>query len=524
MNVPFSHSCRGCPGHCVSRRKFLQGCGASLAAAGMAGLPAMAKADNASPAKKPRVGVLFLCADADHILWPYVGRDFVTPINKIMAGLTAGVTDVEFKPLRIDTKVSADALPPVEALDREVDGWMVFLLCTNWGTGGVLLRTLAKNPKPLVMVDDLFAGSGTFLCNYSGLNAAGFKPVAISSSRFQDVVDVASCFRMLRDPKTTVDKFTAECERIRRANFAKPNGTAPLEDKLQLANIGDVVEQLKQTKVLLVGRGDKPHEMLGVKVQPISFDEIQAACKAVNSAQANEWADRWTDGAEKIVEPTRNDLVHAGEAYLAMNALMDKHQAQGITVNCLGGIYSGKLTGYPCLGFMQLNSDGKLMGTCEGMTRDLVSLFAAKYLCGRSGFASDPVLDTAKNQIIYAHCVAPYKMFGPEGPSNPWIIRTHAEDHAGASVQSLLPLGYMTTTFDLYPERGEMLLHQARAVENVDTPLACRTKLAAEVQGDIGKLFNYWNHGWHRVTVYGDLADPMRELAAALKLKVIEEA
>ena len=47
----------------------------------------------------------------------------------------------------------------------------------------------------------------------------------------------------------------------------------------------------------------------------------------------------------------------------------------------------------------------------------------------------------------------------------------------------------------------------------------------AEVQGDIGKMFAGWNRfSWHRVTVYGDLQEPLVEFAKALGLEVIVEA
>ena len=42
-------------------------------------------------------------------------------------------------------------------------------------------------------------------------------------------------------------------------------------------------------------------------------------------------------------------------------------------------------------------------------------------------------------------------------------------------------------------------------------------------RGDIGKLFRYWDR-WHRVTVYGDVKEPLAEFAKGLGLKVIEEA
>jgi hypothetical protein len=147
------------------------------------------------------------------------------------------------------------------------------------------------------------------------------------------------------------------------------------------------------------------------------------------------------------------------------------------------------------------------------------------HLVGRPGFISDPVIDTSKNQIIYAHCVGPTKVFGPQGASNPYHIRSHSEDRKGAAIRSLLPLGYLVSTLEFHPLRKEVIFHQGKAVENVDDDRACRTKLAAEVKGDIEKLMNEWDQwSWHRVTVYGDVKEPVRELAKALKLKVVEEA
>ncbi len=92
-----------------------------------------------------------------------------------------------------------------------------------------------------------------------------------------------------------------------------------------------------------------------------------------------------------------------------------------------------------------------------------------RHLVGRPGYISDPVLDSSKRQIIYAHCVAPTKPLGPQGPQNPFEILTHSEDRRGASVRSILPLGYMTTTLEIHPLRREILCHRGVAVENPGT-------------------------------------------------------
>jgi len=44
------------------------------------------------------------------------------------------------------------------------------------------------------------------------------------------------------------------------------------------------------------------------------------------------------------------------------------------------------------------------------------------------------------------------------------------------------------------------------------------------VMGDVDRLLNGWRHGWHRVTFYGDLKEPVAELAKALGVELIEEA
>ena len=65
----------------------------------------------------------------------------------------------------------------------------------------------------------------------------------------------------------------------------------------------------------------------------------------------------------------------------------------------------------------------------------------------------------------------------------------------------------------------------SKAVDNVVIDRACRTKLAGEVVGNVEKPFTYWDQcGWHRVTFYGDLREPVQDLARALKFNFLAEA
>ena len=293
-------------------------------------------------------------------------------------------------------------------------------------------------------------------------------------------------------------------------------------------DVTDAVKRLRESTILLVGRPMQPIEAtitrsLGTKVVPIDFKRLDRAYKNADQAQASEYAERWIHEAA-AVEPPADEVHRSAAMYIGMRDLMNQHGAHAITINCLGGFYGGQMAAYPCLGFSQLNSDG-FVGACEADMKSTLTMLAMSHLVGRPGYISDPVIDTSKNQVIYTHCVAMTKVDGPKGTPNPYQIRTHSDDRKGASMRSLLPLGRMTTTIQFDPVRKEILLHQGKSVANIDEDRACRTKLAVEVKGDIDKLLNFWDQwGWHRVTFYGDLKQPVEALAASLGYQVIEEA
>jgi hypothetical protein len=511
----------------VSRRHFLKQCG-WVAAAGAGLALSNAKPSHSAPqsqAKQVRVGIVHVCAPKGENVWPYVNFDYETRKAAIERQLEEGCHGLEFAPLTVMGKFDEE-IAKVRKLAGEVDGLVVFLLCTNWGLTRHLLPAMGAMKKPLILVDEPYAGSGVFLCDGARTLRQGAKPVMLSTCRFQDVKDVVRCFKVLGGPDGDLESFIAEAERVRKANFATAGDLTCLEDPVKPAPVHEVIQRLEQTKILrVVSKGGGSYKALGALVEPVSFDEINEIYKKVQPEKAERWAGQWIREAKEVVEPSREDIQDGAAIYMAMKDLMAAKGAQAITIDCLGGFYSGMLPGYPCLGYRQMNDDGILCGTCEAQIPDMLAMLICRYMFGRASFASDPVLDTSTNQIIYAHCVAPTKMLGEDGPASPFKIRSHAEDGKGASIQSLLPTGYMTTSFRTTWNWKEMVIHQAKAVANVDEPKACRTKLAAEVKGDIGKLFHEWDRfSWHRLTVYGDVQEPLEELAKALKMKVIREA
>ncbi|MGB9620389.1 MAG: hypothetical protein ACPL7K_08250, partial [Armatimonadota bacterium] len=265
---------------------------------------------------------------------------------------------------------------------------------------------------------------------------------------------------------------------------------------------------------------DQVKAVYGASLIKMDSKELAAYYDAANAQEAAEWADMWIGDAKAMREPTREEVVRSGKMYLALARAASERKADAVTMDCLGMFYSGRITAYPCLSHFQINNDGGT-GVCEGDVNSTCTQLMMRYMTGRPGYVSDPVIDTARGEIIYAHCVSHNRPFGPRGRSNRYIIRSHAEDGKGAAVQSLLPVGEPVTTleFDIWSKR--MVVHTGKTTRNVDDPKACRTKLAARTNAQA--ILDNWDMGWHRVTVFGDWRKQVKQLARLYGFAICEE-
>ncbi len=459
-----------------SRREFMARCAACAACAIC---PGVVRGQQPQDRQKARIRLVYVHIPPDKPTWPYEGYDYERRKKDLTARLTGSCPGVRFlEPVTIKNR--QEAYNVLEG-DSEVDGYLIYMLGL-WSGGGSM--AIAEAGKPALFVDDLYGGSGEFLTAYAAARRKGLRVAPVSSSRFEDVVQAVKTFECLK--------------------------------RLRSAAILDVVDREPGSIAQAI------RDVFGTRVQRVTSEELNGAYNSADAAEAQKAARAWIDSAERIVEPTKEEIGKSGRMYIGIRDLMKRHNADAFAIDCLTLFYGGKLPAYPCLGLMQLNDDG-LVGACEADLDSTITMLAMAYLVERPGFISDPVIDTSKNQIIYAHCVAPTKVHGPNGPANPYHIRSHSEDRKGAAVRALLPLNEMTTTIRFSPVRREMIFHQARTVANIDEDKACRTKLAAEVR-DMDKILSEWDRwGWHRVTFYGDLKRPVETLCALAGIKVINE-
>ncbi|MFN7992848.1 MAG: hypothetical protein U0Q18_04570 [Bryobacteraceae bacterium] len=453
----------------VSRRRFLSACSSTACAlcAGMCPAPARA-APQGAPAEKAKVRLVFSHPAPGVQGWPNVGYDFEGRKRDLAARLRAACPHTEF--LVAPVPRTGEDVQQLLAADREVDGYVLYLL----GLPSSPVGPVTESGRPVVVINDLYGGGiGTM---------RGARVALVSSSSFDDIAQAVRSFEHLK--------------------------------RLRSSILLDVVENAPDEAKAI-------EDTFGSKVQAVGSADLNRAYDAADRAESRKCAESWISAAEKVVEPSAEEIGKSGRMYVAMRNLMKERGAQAIAIDCLTLFYAGKMPAYPCLGFFQLNNEGSV-GACEADLQSTITMLAVTYATGRPGYISDPVIDTAKNQIVYAHCVAPTRVFGPRGPANPFHIRDHSEDRKGASIRSLMPPGHVVTSLKFVPSQKLVVMHTAKTVANLDDDKACRTKLAAEIP-NAQKMLEGWSQGWHRVTVYGDYRSRIRTLGQLLGFNVVEE-
>jgi len=426
-----------------------------------------------------RIKVVFPANRPGRPSWPYMDYDVAKKSEEVLATLHQQLPEMEFTSSILHTTEEAEKL--IEDEREQFDGYLVYMTAM-WTK---IEQVFARSTRPVVIADDLYAGSGSILVAQSVVQKENLPVVTVASSNFRDTVEAV---RLL-----------------------------------------DVMRRLRDAKILVVSdRRGSPGDVqrvepLGTTVISMGSDRLRTYYDEADEDEAKRYQQQWMQEALKVVEPDAEEILRSARMYLALRTAMQEQEADAVTVDCLGLYYAGKLPAYPCLGFFQLNNEGST-GVCEADVDSTLCQLLFRYLTGRPAYVSDPVIDTASNQIVYAHCVATNRVFGADGPSNPFIIRSHAEDGKGASVQSLMPLGETVTSIKINPRERAFAVHNARTIANVCDDKGCRTKLAAELDArHVMENYHFDLFSWHRVTCYGDYRKACANLARLCGMRIYEE-
>ncbi len=279
---------------------------------------------------------------------------------------------------------------------------------------------------------------------------------------------------------------------------------------------------LGQSLLLSITEAAEPREgvesFFGIRVRVIPFaryaDEFQkvtiddAARQLVASFQADATENRGV---------TDEAFENAARAHLALTRLLETEGADGLTMNCLR---RGMLK--PCMSFSTLNNQ-LIPAACENDLPAVYTQLLGQLLTGRPGFQHNPCYETERNHYYASHCTCATKLYGPDEPPRPYLLRRFAHTNEGScAIQVFWNPGDPVTMVRYYPGAEPSLdVYAGRVVQSHPMPPAagCTTNVEIELtdRDDAGMV-----RGHHNLLFCGDFARRFRMFANVYKLTLAD--
>jgi hypothetical protein len=280
--------------------------------------------------------------------------------------------------------------------------------------------------------------------------------------------------------------------------------------------------RMAHSRLLSITEATEPREgvepFLGTTVRVIPFARYaEEFHKVPMDDAARRLIAQFTGGAKEQRGVTAEALENAARAHLAIKKLLTDERADGLTMNCLR---RGMLK--PCMSFATLNSQ-LIPAACENDFPAVYTQLLGSLLTGRPGFQHNPCFDTERNHYYASHCTCATKLYGPDGPERPYLLRRFAHTNEGScAIQVFWKAGDPVTMVRYYPGKPPALdVYAGRVVVSHPMPPAggCTTNVEIELtdRNDACMV-----SGHHNLLFCGDFARKFRLFAQLYKLKLAE--
>jgi hypothetical protein len=281
-------------------------------------------------------------------------------------------------------------------------------------------------------------------------------------------------------------------------------------------------QRMTQSRLLSITEAKEPSEgvepFFGTTVRVIPFARYaEEFHKVPIDDAARGFIAQFTAGAKEQRGITPEALQNAARAHLALKKMLADEQADGVTMNCLR---RGMLK--PCISFATLNS-ALVPAACENDFPAVYTQLLGSLLTGRPGFQHNPCYDTEKNHYYGSHCTCPTKLYGPDGPELPYLLRRFAHTNEGScAIQVFWKEGDPVTMVRYYPGSPPALdVYAGQVVVSHPMPPAggCTTNVEIAVTDRSDACLVT---GHHNLLFCGDFARKFRLFVQLYKMKLVE--
>jgi len=262
-----------------------------------------------------------------------------------------------------------------------------------------------------------------------------------------------------------------------------------------------------------------PH--LGTQVRTIPGARfIEQFSRTETTDAVKQLANTYLKSAKEVLQPTKADIIDAAKTYFALKEIIKAEKADAIMMDCLPGLRKPHRHPPPCMGFMSLRDEGIPAG-CQADLNAALTLMLVQQLFGKPGFQQNASMETESNHYFGAHCTCPSKLSGKDGPSQPYILMSHAEAGWGCVPRVLWPVGQEVTMAQYVSgETPQMYIYSGKVVQCPEIPPTggCRTNIEMTIN-EVDDVCDV--KGMHQIIFLGNHAKQLRTFCQLCGISVV---
>lgn len=219
--------------------------------------------------------------------------------------------------------------------------------------------------------------------------------------------------------------------------------------------------------------------------------------------------------AQTVTSLDKQAFHDAVRAHVAVLNLMERHEADAITVECLFLKHRK-----PCLSF-SINNGALVPCGCENDLNATLTLMLGANLFGRGGFQHNPEFDTEENLYFGSHCTCLTKLQGPDGEDAPYTLRPFFHQLPKTlALDVVWPAGERVTLCKYHSGEKRLDAWAGELISSPSCPPAggCATRVLAKMDNvdDICSIYP----GPHPVVYSGDFAQQMKTFAQLYEMDI----
>ena len=183
--------------------------------------------------------------------------------------------------------------------------------------------------------------------------------------------------------------------------------------------------------------------------------------------------------AAKVIEVSDRYFIDAIRAHCTVGRLMRRYGADAITIECL--VLKERK---PCISFA-INNGELIPCGCENHLEGTLTQMVGRWLWDRAGFMHNPEFDTSENRYFGAHCTCAWKLHGPAGPSERFIVRPFFHQLPKTPALDVQwPRGEPVILAKYHAGRKSISCWSGRVLESPPCPPAggCATRVLVEIE------------------------------------------